>query len=270
MILITCFNNRPKVSEIFLQDIQRKNYLDKLYVGCSVASDALLCQKYNVQHVMLPNNPVGRKWNKTIQWAVSQSGWADFVLTGDDDLITAQGWQQLIDCPSHWIAGFKSNYILEPTSHRAALFCYPSPGVRKIGAYKKFNTMNLTMCRCEVLKHAVLQNMGYNVEQELYLPIAMATYLESVEAVTITSSELMVFHPKLDRRLDFSSDIFAISRGNSFMDLIGDHVVDIKTPGNNMWSFDQVLTRSQAVDYDEVVEKFKLNELPAFKEVGVV
>lgn len=86
MVIVTCFHGRPKVSELFLA---HTSPLLPIYAACSEGDreNIELCERYGVHFCVVPNNPLGAKWNAAL--ALVPSG-EDVMILGSDDFVSRQ------------------------------------------------------------------------------------------------------------------------------------------------------------------------------------
>lgn len=90
MIVLTCFNGRPKVSELFLR---HTSPILPIYAACSEGDheNIALCEHYGVTFCVVPNEPLGAKWNAAL--GLVPDGEAVMIL-GSDDFVSRE-WVEL-------------------------------------------------------------------------------------------------------------------------------------------------------------------------------
>jgi hypothetical protein len=90
MVICTAFHGRPKVSEIFLK---HTSPLLPIYAACSEGDveNIALCQRYGVTFCVVPNEPLGAKWNAALE--LVPKGLPVMIL-GSDDIVSRE-WVDL-------------------------------------------------------------------------------------------------------------------------------------------------------------------------------
>jgi hypothetical protein len=101
MVILTCFHGRPKVSEIFLAHTAP---LLPIFAACSEGDieNIELCKRYGVTFCVVPNEPLGAKWNAAIELVPEDTA---VMVLGSDDLVSVE-----------WIAKAVGHDYITPAS----------------------------------------------------------------------------------------------------------------------------------------------------------
>lgn len=86
MVILTCFHGRPKVSEIFLK---HTSPILPIYAACSEGDweNIELCERYGVHFCVVPNDPLGAKWNAALSLVPHGE---DVMVLGSDDIVSRE------------------------------------------------------------------------------------------------------------------------------------------------------------------------------------
>lgn len=114
---------RPKISSIFFESMERLNI--PVIAGVSEEESLSVATKYGAEIVITDNHPLGRKWNRTIQHAMSRIGnWTHLLIMGDDDILLPEFLPAIGKYPDEPLLGVSQMYITEPATKRAVRFEY--------------------------------------------------------------------------------------------------------------------------------------------------
>lgn len=85
LAFLTCFHDRARLSELF---IRHTSIYGAIY-GAVTENDTYnkrFCEQHGVQYVMMPNEPLGAKWNAAQALAMTGE-WDALLILGSDDFI---------------------------------------------------------------------------------------------------------------------------------------------------------------------------------------
>jgi hypothetical protein len=132
MVICTAFHGRPKVSELFLRHTAP---ILPIYAACSEGDHANieLCERYGVTFCVVPNEPLGAKWNSAL--GLVPNGEAVMIL-GSDDFVSRE-WVELaslaIERGHHYIS--PSRIAMFDAATRRAMMLERNPsGAQTFGA----------------------------------------------------------------------------------------------------------------------------------------
>lgn len=142
--ILTCVNDRPNISPLIFECFKRlRLYYDvSLIVGYTSPEDEMMCGDWAFQdsavHIVGPiENRTGKKFNEVLRYALgSASLFEAFMIMGDDDSISSDGFEDLQDACIHSGAeywGFNENAYVDCREGKAMMHKYSHPN-KLIGA----------------------------------------------------------------------------------------------------------------------------------------
>lgn len=126
-LAITCMFNRPKVSELFLTNMDRVGI--PIIAAVSDGASGNVC-KGRCDYFYFDNSPLGAKFNEAIKCALDYTTWTHLIITGDDDLYSDDFLHRCEEFGELPFLGLRRQYMIDSKSQLACLFEYPvKPGL---------------------------------------------------------------------------------------------------------------------------------------------
>lgn len=263
----TCMHGRTDVAEIFLRGLYRimiESYSEfdmKLYVAHSDDEDDVLCKDFayatgmDITTAKTQNDLIGSKWNTALNMAMA-GGKADYYIKiDDDDVVSSQGFAQMLAMMSHKVPyiGFDHVLFMDGTNGDGSLFKYPNPN-KVLGAIRAFSWEMLhagvVHVLCEIMQQVTQDGAKLEPGEQRWLNYNLAGWLHTQGIVRVMGNEdgtlitrCRLWTNEWNRSLDWDSDVRLALKGIVAtpvpvdLDTQMPCVIDIKTPGQNIWSF---------------------------------
>jgi hypothetical protein len=126
LLAVTCMYNRPVISEIFLENMNRLK-IDVLPAVSDTPTDKV-CAKFLYKGVidvfLKANNPLGEKWNAVVKVALEYPDWTHLLIIGDDDILSPCILPLIESNAHHPFIGLSQMFMIEPQTKRAIRFHY--------------------------------------------------------------------------------------------------------------------------------------------------
>jgi len=219
--IATCCHLRPKVTELFcIRFMGLKKYAMSKGIMlelCAAATDTdaetiEVLTRYNINHVAVPNERIGAKWNTAVSYALST--FPEYVcICGDDDLLLdswvdaiyqAIGLQGGMLGDMEPFIGLRTAYVLNEDGSRAILRYQNNKAVGS-GCLIRADLLKLVGMK-RYVKQWLKESVG--VDQPDYLTLPMAKYFIDIGHADIDPvQEFRLWPPDLRRSLDMIRDI---------------------------------------------------------------
>lgn len=143
--IVTCLNNRPRVSEIIFMCAERLRI--PVIAGYTEECDRILIEsKPNTQAVYCQNVP-GKKWNRALLEFMKNPAYTHALIMGDDDSLSTIGYKVLLmNAIGHDYVGFKKNAYYDLATGRAMMHEYQYKCDKLIGAGRLISRRALEKC----------------------------------------------------------------------------------------------------------------------------
>jgi hypothetical protein len=243
--IVTCLNNRPHISRILFDTWKR---LDVTGTVISIAAavtedeDARLCEKYKVPFVQV-ENVAGAKWNAALKLAMSDPRHTHFLIMGDDDSLSLDGYNRLFRAASqgeHYV-GFKSNGFYDMLSGKAMTHTQPYQANKLIGAGRLISRFAIESVTDKCIISWRRDYMSYHPGDEIEISRRSGEYLQGYNHAKVKENVQRDFwNPVLRKGLDNDSEMRLVMAG--FAPVAVDdgriHVTDFKSkPEDNIWPY---------------------------------
>src|SRR5690554_2747550 len=106
-VLTACWK-RPEITRICFEGIKRLGL--QATAAISEESYIPMCEEYGINWVMVPNNPLGAKWNAGLKEALKHE-WDYLLILGSDDLISNDLIDKYLSHDGWDMIGVKDFYI---------------------------------------------------------------------------------------------------------------------------------------------------------------
>lgn len=269
------------VSELFCMSMARVNeafkhmYDIKVVAGVSESDSANVCLKYGVDFVLQHNNPIGKKWNQTLNYAIQKYDFDYLCIMGDDDIMS----NELFHTYTHFIDkgddhfGINQLYFIDSATKKAGLFKYQYPS-KLVGCGRMISREAIEES-CLVLlvkiKKAIRVGSDYlDVDQKTFLPVRHAMYLNSMKMAEISGkSTYLMWDEDIDKGLDNNLELRLLFAGFPPTGIGLPLISDVKTT-QNMWSFDHLRELVEPVPFKDATEFFSASEKSLLEEIHMV
>jgi len=234
--VVTCMYNRPHVSRIFCEGIQRlrdETTLDiQVFAAISETDSLAVCGEYGVKYIFATNTPLGAKWNTAFNFAM-QSNPDAVLIMGDDDLISSEYLDDLInDFPPDLCCGLNRIAFLNCKTMEARDFKYQQK--KTIGAGRFIPKWVLNKLKiCQLLKRNNERISCNEFEKVVYNRDGVGFILDNMDYYA-------PYDPAISSSLDYSLELALAKERESISVYQSDriHCVDLKT-GKNIWGIDK-------------------------------
>ncbi len=279
IIIFTAMYNRPKISTLFGMSMDRliKHYTGiyniKVHAVISDDSSKEVCEKFNISYNVAENKPVGRKFNKGLEYIVDNFEFDYVMIMGDDDIVSSSVFEvykkHIDDKVDHF--GVNKIYYFDTSTKKSLHFKY------------QYDTDKLMGC-CRMLSKKAIINTGYQskikarkpfsylnasfVRDRIYtIPTYQARYLNAMGLINITEdSKFQMWHDGIDKGLDNCSEMNLLFSG--FPPTLVDTdtlVTDVKS-SQNIWDFRIFLSRAEPVSNKQSLSFFSDDEIEYIKQ----
>jgi hypothetical protein len=248
--IITCLNNRPAISRIFMECVKR---LDKETGGfytiaaISTREDAKLCDKIGVPWREQANITAGHKWNAVLKGAMEFTPATHFLFMGDDDAISTEGFRLLERAASTGedYVGFNRNYFVDTATGNAIQYVQEAQN-KLIGAgamiSRKAIEAATRFAQVEVKRGHEDGHLSLQQGQKMTMGIRQAQYLSDYRNyVKIYAEKNIDLFPPNSNGLDHAREMRLTMAGYPprAIESSRTHITDFKS-AQNIWSFDSV------------------------------
>jgi len=257
--IIFAMNNRPVQSRLFMLGLERlrPHFNLRPFAAVTEQTDIDLCQEFEVDHVIEPNNPAD-KFNEVLKWAYEE-GAQSFIIMGDDDCLSVAGLHHLMDAVRHHdYAGFKTNGFYDLYTGKAMKHTQPYHVAKLCGAGRIISRQAIERV-CDHVEVEVKKDFwAYTVGQRVTMPRNVAEYLQGYQShVVIKDYKWQNLWPEgLKKSLDHASEMKLVAHGITPYEIISYriHVTDFKaTPSDNIWPYSIIEQKCSPVDAEKVL-----------------
>jgi len=231
--VITAMYNRPEVSRIFAEGINRLKATGipiQVFAAISEADSLAICNEYGFIPVFSQNRPLGNKWNAVFNEAALSKPDGILIL-GDDDLISDNYFLWLCNFTTSSV-GLSNFGIVNCETKEALHFKYAQN--KTIGAGRWIPASVLEKLRMKVAVKRNSERIHMNeYEAELMNRDGSAFTIPSLDYFT-------PYDGTLDSSLDLSLEMALANKRETFR-VFNDgmiHCIDLKTK-KNIWSFNR-------------------------------
>lgn len=254
ILTLTCFYNRAKVSELFLQH-QRKLNLSTL-VAVSTIPDMELCEKYKTPFIYTPNEPLGTKWNELGKAALEYE-WTHVMIMGDDNLLHPDALPLYENHLDKDFFGLNSIYFIHPESQQAKQLTYTLPD-RVIGAGRVISRKAFQAAGNKISSLVTQNILNYTKGNRIETTQPVYNFLASSRTNTEPIPIFRLWNHTGAKGMDFSCDLNLALHGYLPYQIRSPRplIIDIKT-SQNIWPFETFETAAPA-DYSRIVESWSI------------
>ncbi len=231
--IITAMYQRPNVSRIFCEGIQRLKKTGiqiQTFAAISEANSLEICNEYGITPIFTQNKPLGNKWNAVFNEAALTKPDGILIL-GSDDLISDNYLQWLCNFTNSAV-GLDMFGIINCESKEALQFKYTQNKTIGAGRWIPSNILEKLRLTVNVKRNSARLTMG---EHE------SAIIGRDGQAFRIPSLDFFSpYEPHLDSSLDYSLEL-SLARQRENIKVFNDgliHCVDLKTK-TNIWGFNR-------------------------------
>jgi hypothetical protein len=257
--IIFAMNNRPIQSRLFMLGLERlrPHFNLRAFAAVTEEEDCHLCDEFNVDCIGVPNNPAD-KFNTVLRLAF-QNGAQSFIIMGDDDCLSVEGLNHLMDAVRHHdYAGFKTNGFYDLHTGKAMKHTQPYHVAKLTGAGRIISRRAIERV-CDHVEVEVKKDVfDHHVGKRVTMARNVAEYLQGYQShVVIKDYKWQNLWPEgLKRSLDHASEMKLVAHGITPHEIVSDriHVTDFKaTPSDNIWPYSIIEQKCSPVDPDKVL-----------------
>lgn len=249
--VITCLNDRPEISQIFMNSLGRIAAADiypwHVYAAVSSLTDFDLCSKYGVNPIMVSGTIAGDKWNVVLSHALKKSEATHFLILADDDSMSVYGIILLLEnskCGNSYV-GFKKNYFVDTLTGKAHVHEQQYQANKLCGAGCLISRKAI-MDACDMVEINVI--ITIETPAKTWLPgkhivsRSVGEYLEGYKGYArIIGGQWHNLWPSKGNGLDHAREMRLVMAGHPPVAVDDDrvHVTDFKSE-KNIWSYEAV------------------------------
>lgn len=248
---LTCLNERPQVSRLTIECFKRlRDPQDvRMYAAYSNDEDKKVLEDANDPHIHgfnIPNVPVSHKWNSILQYALADvHEFTHFLIMGDDDSLSTEGFERLCYYSYHHHIGFSNNYFYELRTGKAMVGMYQMKN-NLIGAGRMFTrkalmeTCNDAVCKCRM--DLTFHGINFYKGQEYHFAPRIAQHLVNLGFMEVKEHVFTGLWPSAPHQsasgLDRFSELKLTLAGYPPLAIDDDrvHMTDFKSD-KNIWPY---------------------------------
>jgi hypothetical protein len=238
-VIVTCLNNRTAVSEIILLCAARLNV--PVCAAYTESNDLILLDSFDANTVWCENIP-GKKWNEALRLAIEHPAkFTHFIIMGDDDCLSTDGFNLLREAREHHYVGFKDNGYYNLNDKRAMIHEYQYKCDKLIGAGRMISReaiMHCTFAETILMKREGIAN--YPKGSHATLNPDVAKYLKGYgyAAAEIDPAYVGLWPNNAKQSLDHHSELRLVMAGYTPLSVSDGriHVTDFKSEVN-IWPY---------------------------------
>lgn len=252
----------------FINDAPSGIECDVLAV-CSTKEAIEICKKHEFKYIESENKPLGKKWNKGLNYAINKLKFDYVLIMGDDDLISSEAWdyyKPYLDANIDYF-GFNSIYFYSNKQKECVKFTYKEKD-KLIGCGRMIS-------RSAIIKAGYYTRVQMNITHGFWkkdavvdLPTFQANYLLNLGKCRIIQN--IGFHlwsNSQNTGLDNESELNLLCVGVEPYCIQTDKtlMVDLKSEFN-IWKFEKYIDTSVHADFNEIKFLSK-NELKLIEKI---
>jgi len=257
--IIFAMNNRPIQSQIIFNTIDRlRSAFPKLeYIAAvSCDEDEDLCARQGIDYVICPQNLAGLKFETAMEHALA-TGHSHVIIMGDDDSISNDGLQMLLDAASRGIdyAGFKSHALYDMNSGVAMTHTQPYSCNKLIGAGRIISARAIELVRQSVVIEYTRTYEYWTQGERARVPREVAEYLCGYYFAKMhDDSPRTLWNTLANSGLDHWSEMNLVSVGVTPVALDNGriHITDFKHE-KNIWPFSILENKCRKCDEETAI-----------------
>lgn len=270
--LLTALNERPHISRIMLMCYNRiwnatGQTLHAIAV-CSTGEDASLCNSFSVPVLVTPNTSAGFKWNSVLNEALKNESFTHFIILGDDDSLSTEGYRLLYRAAAQGIdyAGFKKNYFVDTETDSAYMHTQPFAANKLIGAGCIISRKAIMACIDQV---SIVVKRSYkdaqwmlNEGQRMFVTRSVGEYLAGYGFAKIEGGKRVDLWPNKGNGLDHAREMKLVLSGFPPVAVDGSevHITDFKS-ANNIWPYDRCREKWRGQDVQKESAMWFMSDL---------
>jgi hypothetical protein len=141
--IITCHHYRHDLTRLFYLGVERlrEKYNIQVYAAITKGDEesVKIASDNFARWVEVPNTPLGKKWNEAYRLAWSETSNAPIMVMGDDDLLSADALDALVQMASEgkFVAGLKECAVVDTAGQSHKIWNYKD-NLQLIGAGRVF------------------------------------------------------------------------------------------------------------------------------------
>lgn len=243
--VITCLNDRPHISRIFLENI-KKHGLDT-FACVSSQADAELAGSYYATTIRHDNISAGHKWNAILNHVLKEEEYTHFFIMADDDGISDEGIALLRKSAEdgNSYVGFKKNYFVDTLTGKAHVHEQQYQANKLCGAGCLISRKAI-MDACDMVEINVI--LTIETPAKTWLPgkhivsRSVGEYLEGYKGYArIIGGRWHNLWPSKGNGLDHAREMRLVMAGHPPVAVDDDrvHITDFKS-AKNIWSYESV------------------------------
>lgn len=264
--ILTCVNDRPHISPLIFECYKRLRlkYDVSLIVGYTSNADSVMLSAWQSDdhvHAVGPiENRTGKKFNEVLRYALqSSSDFGRFLIMGDDDSISSEGYLKLWMEGWRLYAGFNENAYVDCRLGTAMMHKYTCAS-KLIGAGRMITRKALEGV---VYKQEIVLRKDYDdghtvikKNERRMVSKSVAEYMHCYGyAKPIGELQYEGLWPDRYRQsLDHASELKLVMHGVVPYAIPFDgriHVTDFKTPEHNIWPYSILESKCAKMSYED-------------------
>ena len=264
VLIYTAMWERHEIANIFSIGIKR--FIDDAPNGiecevlavCSTKESIELCKKHEFNYIEADNKPLGKKWNKGLNYAINKLDFDYVLIMGDDDLISSEAWnyyEPYLNANIDYF-GFNSIYFYSVKTKDCLMFEYKEKYKHKLIGCGRMISRKAIVKAGYYTRITPLINHGLmKKDVTIDVPTFQAVYLIGMgKAKLVQDIGFHLWNNTQNTGLDNESEMNLLFSGVSPICIETDKplMVDLKTEFN-IWKFDiynKLSTQSNFKDID--------------------
>lgn len=251
--IFTCKHGRDQVNALFMENMRYLRACFDIEVFVATTHGETWQEDW-IHSIKYANNPLGSKWNASVQLALNSK--ADrFMGMGDDDLISWASFQRIISIQEHHV-GTKSVVFIEPYLKKAIRGLYADECNKLVGPGRTFTREAIERSswsiQVKLLKDLHHGRTAYRRGQTIRLNLDQATYMDKrkIAQMLPNSKRFEFFGSTHNSGMDHSSDMNLLFANYLPVAVeLENEIIDVKTE-ENIWSFEHRTRGNQGAPYD--------------------
>lgn len=263
ILIYTAMWERHQIANIFSIGIKRfindaPNGIEcEVLAVCSTKEAVELCKKHEFHYIEADNKPLGKKWNKGLNYAINNLKFDYVLIMGDDDLISSEAWnyyEPYLNANIDYF-GFNSIYFYDTIGKSCLEFQYKEKYEHKlIGCGRMISRKAIVKAGYYTRVNMQVSHALMKKNTTIDIPTFQAIYLIGMnKSKLVQDIGFHLWNNVQNTGLDNESEMNLLMIGVTPISIKTDKplMVDLKTEFN-IWKFDTYNKLSVQSDFKEV------------------
>lgn len=263
ILIYTAMWERHQIANIFSIGIKR--FINDAPSGiecdvlavCSTKEAVEICKTHEFKYIESENKPLGKKWNKGLNYAINKLKFDYVLIMGDDDLISSEAWdyyKPYLDANIDYF-GFNSIYFYDTFSKNCLNFQYKEKYEHKlIGCGRMISRKSIVKAGYFSRVNMLLTHNLMKKDNTIDIPTFQAIYLIGMgKAKLVQDIGFHLWDNTQNTGLDNESEMNLLMIGVTPIAIPTNKplMVDLKT-NFNIWKFEKYQSTSIKTNFNEI------------------